>query len=192
MNIKNRTVALLLLLVVSICGCNNVNKTEIASQFLIPNSYMEFANRSKEIEAQSYINLGEEYCSDVKIVEEGIILLLNKEQKEKLITRNNKNLQSIKKELMDQNSKYKIDEDSNYKKVSLYFDEKVPTDLQTRLIGFYVCGYAVNSILLSGDTEWSVNIEIINCNTQKMVVSGTPPKETFSYGPKEWKESYNE
>ena len=48
-----------------------------------------------------------------------------------------------------------------------------------------------NYILKNNDPNWSYDIEIYNCHTNKLVVSSTVPEPGYSFDDKDWEESYN-
>ncbi len=187
---KSRIVAGLLLLIVLASGCaNSKPKTET---YVIPNSYWTYTSTTTEEAVETFHKLGDDYYTEVKIVDEGVQVELTEQQRDKLVQRNNDYIEKLVADYKAYNSEYWYVPDENYQKLAFYFDEKIPNLLHAATVYNLAAGYGLNYILLNNTTEWGVDISIYNCHTNKLVVSIDAPYETVSYGPAEWKASYDE
>lgn len=190
---KKRLFFIIFLICITLIGCNvnhqeNIEKIEV-KEYLLPNSFIEFSGGEKAEQVKSFIEKGEDYCTDVTEDPEGIILHLTPSQKEIIIKDNKEFVDSLITDFSSSNSEYKCLIDDTRNTLSLYYDENIDPGLQIKTILGIASMMAFNDILENRTTEWSVKIEIINCHTNKEVVSVTIPQEEVSFGAKEWEES---
>ncbi len=187
---KSRIIAALFLLIVLASGCTN-SKPETET-YIIPNSYWTYTSTTTEEALDTFYELGSDYYTDVKAVDEGVQVELTEQQRDNLIQRNNDYIDKLVSDYEAYSSDYRYVPDENYQKVAFYFDEKIPPMLHAATVYNVAAGYGLNYILLHNTTEWGVEISIYNCHTDQLVVSIDAPHETVSYGPAEWEASYNE
>ena len=50
--------------------------------------------------------------------------------------------------------------------------------------------YALNGIIESGNSDWSVEVTIENCHTGNAVAQGVLPDDSITFGQEEWEASY--
>ncbi len=187
---KIKMIAVLFSVLVLLSGCaKQAPKTET---YIIPTSYWTYTSTTPEEAVETFYDLGEEYYTDVKIVDEGVQAELTDAQRDRLIQRNNDYIKKLVTEYETYNSEYRYVPDENYQKVDFYFDEKIPNLLHAATVYNVAAGYGLNYILQNNTTDWHVDISIYNCHTDQLVVSINAPYETVSYGPAEWAASYNE
>lgn len=176
-----------------ISGCAqsqpNDSKTEI---YTIPNSYFEFTGSEIDEAVESCLELGDDFCTAAKVTPDGLQLELTDEQLNNLVQRNDNFIDELVNQFTSSNNMYKCVLDDSYKKLTLYFDENLSSAIQTKTILGIASVYGMNYMLLNNTTEWNVQIDIVNCHTNRPVVSVNIPNEEISYGAKEWEESYND
>lgn len=187
---KSRIIAVLCLIIVLASGCTN--KSPKTETYIIPNSYWEYAGTTAEDAVATFQKLGEEYYTDVKVVDEGVQVELTEQQRDNLIERNNKYNAQLIADFKAHDNNYRYEPDENYQKLELYFDEKIPPFLHVKTVYNLTAGYGMNYILKNNTTDWNVEICVYNCHTNKLVVSADAPYETVTCGPEEWKASYDE
>ena len=193
--IMKRKLAMILILALAciLTGCAKTSQNSLKTEmYILPNSYLVFNGMEPDEAAKSCMELGEEFCTDVKVVSEGIQLELTEEQLNNLIMKNNRFIDELAEKFTSSNSMYRYETDETYQKLTLYFDENISGMLQIKTIMGIASSYAMNYMLLNNTKEWQVEIEIYNCHTNKLVASVKIPGEEMTYGAKEWEESYKE
>lgn len=188
---KRRIIAALLLLCSLLCGCAGVEEesTEIC---IIPVSYWAFSGMTPEEGVESFESLEEGYYTSVEVVEEGVQLELTKQQRDKLIQRNNEFIEELAEKFLSCNEEYRYVPDESYHQLAFYFDEKIPMITHVFSVYGIACTYGMNDILLNHTQDWSVDVSIYNCHTDQLVVSVQIPNESVTYGDEEWAKSYEE
>ena len=157
---------------------------------LIPNAYFELSGSDPEEETRALNDLGPEYCTSAVLTDEGISAELTEAQREHLVERNNRFISKFLDAYTAADSNYTCETDPEYRKLSFWFDEKIPITVEMSAVFGTVSGYCLNRILLN-QTDWSVDITIYNCHTNKKVVSMTVPGYEGSFGAEEWEASYH-
>lgn len=187
---KDRIIAGLLLLIVLACGC--ADKTPKTETYIIPETFWGYTGTSPEEGAESFRELGNDYYTDVKVVDRNVEVELTEEQRENIIRRNDEYIAELAEDFEKYDSEYRYVGDENYQKLDFYFDEKIPDILHVKTV-FGISGtYGLNYVLKNHDTQWQVDLKIYNCHTNNVVVTVEIPNETATYGPEEWQASYGE
>lgn len=190
---RNLCLVLLLILCFAFSGCTQTQQSDLQTEtYLLPNSYFEFTGSDIEEAVESCLALGKEFCTDAKVTNEGMQLVLTKTQLENLVKRNDDFIAELEEGFMNANDLYRCELDESYKNLTLYFDENISSTMQVKTILGIASNYGMNYMLQNNTTDWNVKIEIYNCHTDKLVVSVNVPDEEISYGAKEWEESYND
>lgn len=156
---------------------------------LIPNSYFKFTGTDAQEDAQALNELGPEYCTSAVFTEEGVEVELTEVQQEHMIARNNRTISQYFETFTAADSSYTYEADPEYRKLTLFFDEKIPMLPEINAVFGTAAGYCLNQILLN-QADWGVEVTIYNCHTKKAVVSMNLPEDEGSFGPEEWKASY--
>lgn len=164
------------------------NKEEIFS-IIVPESYFSFTNTQIEKNIESLKGLGNEYITSVKKENNTMVIEVTESQKNKLIERNNKYIETLSNGFSNANEKYHYEFNSDFSDLTYYFDEHIAPITQGK-IGSITASYILNNILKTNNQDWQVHIRIINCHTNKLVAEGTLPKDTIKYGELEWNNSY--
>lgn len=164
------------------------NKQEIFS-IIVPESYFSFTNTQIEENIESLKGLGNEYITSVKKENNTMVIEVTESQKNKLIERNNKYIETLSNDFSNANEKYHYEFNSDFSQLTYYFDEHIAPITQSK-IGSITASYILNNILKTNNQDWQVHIRIINCHTNKLVAEGTLPKDTIKYGETEWNNSY--
>lgn len=173
-------------------GCSQKEQTASkAETYIIPNSFFAFTGSNVNESVESCLELGSDYCTDAKQISDGMQLELTDEQLNNMVKRNDEFINKLVNQFTSLNSMYKCVLDESYQRLTLYFDENISSITEAKTILGITSNYAMNYILLNNTTVWNVHVEIINCHTNKCVVSVNIPSEEVSYGPEEWEESYN-
>ncbi len=182
----------------ALMACSNEggdSKEQSAEQLIkieIPESYFKFTGETVESNASSLEGLGSEYVSSVNIVEESIQLTATEEQRDNLIERNEETAKNFLTEFSESSEVYSYKESVDYSSLEVYYDEKLAINTQLNAIFGVAAAYGLNQILQGNDEEWTVNIKIYNCHTQKLVVEMDIPQDEVSFGAEEWEKSYEE
>lgn len=164
------------------------NKEEIFS-IIVPESYFSFTNTQIEENIESLKGLGDEYITSVKKENNTMVMEVTESQKNKLIERNNKYIETLSTDFSNANEKYHYKFNTDFSELTYYFDENISPITQGK-ISAITASYILNNILKTNNQDWKVNLKIINCHTNKVVAEGTLPKDTIKYGELEWNNSY--
>lgn len=190
---KGRIIAGLLLLIILACGCaDKTPKTPKTETYIIPETFWGYTGTSPEEGVESIRKLGDDYYTDVKVVDRNVQVELTERQRENMIRRNDEYIAELAENFEKHNSEYRYVGDENYQKLDFYFDEKIPDILHVKTLFGISGAYGLNYVLKNHDTEWQVDLKIYNCHTNKIVATVDVPNETVTYGPAEWKASYDE
>lgn len=155
-----------------------------------PESLFTFSGMTKEEIKDSYLQLGNEYYTDVYIQEDdSFILIATEDQIQHQIDDNNTWVNELADEFEAANPKYSYEGSIDYTSLTFTFDEKIDTDLEMKTLLGITCMYAFNTVLL-GNPEWNVDVVVKNCHTDKVVTQASLPKESLEYGLREWEDSY--
>lgn len=133
--------------------------------------------------------MGNEYITSVKKENNTIVIAATEYQKNKLIERNNKYIETLSTDFSNANEKYNYEFNADFSELTYYFDENISPIMQGK-IGAITASYILNNILKTNNQDWQVNLKIINCHINKVVAEGTLPKDTIKYGELEWNNSY--
>lgn len=169
---------------------NLINNKEEIFTITIPESYFTFTNTQIDENIDSLKKLGNEYITNVKKENNTIILQMTESQKNNLIERNNKYIETLLNNFSNANEKYHYEFNSDFSELTYYFDENLSDTMQIKTVFGVAASYALNNILKTNNQNWSIHIKIINCHTNKTVAEGTIPEDTIKYGKQEWENSY--
>lgn len=170
-------------------SASNIGKEKLVT-IVIPESYFEYAGSDAAKAAESCIELGDEYCTSAEAKDNDLVLKVTDRQRENLIKRNNEFIDELLTSFKRFNSEYEFTGSEDYSEVTFYYDEDITTILQIESVFGVTVGYGLNSILQNNSETWSVHLKIVNCHTGKTVVEGDIPQDIMTYGPDEWKNSY--
>lgn len=179
----------LLIPVMILCyvGCaSEPEEQEKVTEIIIPQSYLTFVDAGAEDTAQSY----REYCMDSEVKNADVVLRVTESQKEDIFQMNQDYIDKTLKKFTDENPEYSYQLSEDYSSIVYTYDENIDEFLQTQLLMGVTSMYALNGIIDNNTADWSVEITIKNCHTNKIVAQGKLPKDTLSFGEDEWKESY--
>lgn len=157
-----------------------------------PESFFLFTGSDPQESAEGCIELGSEYCTDVRVVEGCMMLEVTQKQRDNLLEQGNDFMETLMAPFYNADPSYSFQGSEDYTEISFYYDEKLPSAVQLQAITGSVSGYAYNYILLNNTGDWSVHLKIYNCHTKNLVVDVELPKDKLSLGDKDWEKSYVE
>ena len=103
---------------------------------------------------------------------------------------NQKIIDAAMKKFTKSNKLYKYKITNDYSSIKLYFDENIPEDVYYQLLSASINFTSLNSILLNGE-DWHIKWQVINCHTNKTVVTwNLPNDEENHFTTEDWKQSY--
>lgn len=180
-------------------GCANTNndadkteKVEKAERYVIPGSFITFSNSTIDSFVDVYTELGPDYCDSVTAEGQDAIVMMTPTQRKNMIDRNNEYMDSMTKTYRETEEGYYYEEDSDYKELKFYFDEKIDFFTMSKAIDVSTMTYAFNQILLDKTTDWEVDCSIYNIHTGKKIVEFSIPEEGFSINAEDWEKSYED
>lgn len=198
--LRKKGIALLVIAIIFIIGsifftrqsydANLITNNKSTIKITIPESYFNFVGSEIDEEIESLKELGNEYFTSVKKVNNAMIIEITENQREKLIERNNEFIETLLKDFSNANKKYRYEVNSDFSELTYYFDENISSTLEFKTILGVTSSYIFNNILRTNNQDWQIHIKIINCHTNKIVAEGTLPKDTIQYGELEWSNSY--
>lgn len=185
---KKKLIALALILGLLLCGCYHPPEpTEI---YLIPNSFLAFNTMDHDEALEFFQDFGPDYCTDVQSVDDGIQLTLTEKQLAHWIEHNNEEIEKFFSDLAEINSEFHFERDENFQHVAFYLDENIPMITHAMRVYGVAAYYGLNYLLLNHAEDWSVEVSLYNCHTNKLVARVNIPYESVSYGDEEWAKSY--
>ena len=196
---KLRIISFILLICIIFNACSSAAlkddaqaeaKQEPAQVYIIPESYFRFCNTDRDKAIQTYKELGEDYCTDAKAVDGDMYVYLTETQRYNLIERNDEYIDQLLDEFKKESEDYSYKCDDSYRKLTFFYDEKIEMTKEVNGVFGAAAGYGLNQILKYNDPNWSVEIEIINCHTNKQVVKINIPNDSVKIGDYEWQQSY--
>lgn len=173
-------------------GDMTVEETWDSSQLIqvrFPESLFTFTGMTVEEIMDSYEVLGKDYYTEIYAEGNTLVLEGTKEQIQRQIDENNAWVEELTDEFLAQDPQYAFEGDPEYTSAVFFFDEYIDTDVQSRTLLGITSMYATNYIL-SGNSDWTVNVTVKNCHTGLTVAQALIPEETLEYGPEEWEDSY--
>ena len=119
-----------------------------------------------------------------------MIIEVTPEQKETLIQMHEDNIREVMDDMVEADPSYSCELDEDYSRVVYRYDENIDGILQAKVLLSLTTSYALKGILETGNPDWHIHAEIVNCHTGATVVEGTLPDEAINFGPDEWEKSY--
>lgn len=168
---------------------NNINEEtepQETIEITLPGSLFEFANTDLQDNKEAF----EEYCTDVREVGDSLVLEVTEEQREALIEMNQKNIDDILDQVEEENSQYSYELRDDCSGVVYRYDESIESVVQAKMLMGVTSMYALNGIIESGNSDWSVEVTIENCHTGNAVAQGVLPGDSITLGEQAWEASY--
>ncbi|RDU23791.1 hypothetical protein [Anaerosacchariphilus polymeriproducens] len=177
--IKVGVICILLMLICS--GCNMKTK-----KYLIPSTAL-FAQTNGQDGLVSKIkemNKDQKFCTDIRKTDDGgVLLVLTEEQKKNMQSQYLKNMKKFADGIKGLGDTIEINKD--YTEITYYATFKTFSTLDIGAVMFYLAGYQCLQIPEKG--EWSLNVTIINSETNKIVKQIEFPKENLDIVGEDWK-----
>ena len=195
---KNKKIFSLLFIcamMLSLFGCGNTKTVEETRKVVIPYNLSSISGVGEDDDLNDMINtLNEEkkYCNKAYLNKNKDIVMISTNKQIKKYVSDNKNIiDRGLKELKKSNSEYSYEMSKDYSSVKLYFDEKISMNLFYEISTATITYTSLNYILLNGSKDWHITWEVINCHTQKTVVSWDIPGSVgSSFSMEDWNKSY--
>lgn len=168
---------------------NNINEEtepQETIEITLPGSLFEFANTDLQDNKEAF----EEYCTDVREAGDSLVLEVTEEQREALIEMNQKNIDDILDQVEEENSQYSYELRDDFSGVVYRYDESIESVVQAKMLMGVTSMYALNGIIESGNSDWSVEVTIENCHTGNAVAQGVLPGDSITLGEQAWEASY--
>ena len=86
---------------------------------------------------------------------------------------------------------YYVEADTDHSRFIYHIDENIDGILQAKMLLTITTSDVLTGIMETGDPNWSVSAKIVNCHTGLTVGEGTFPDGSITFGPDEWKASYD-
>ena len=152
----------------------------------IPASLLKFSSS----DLQDNIEAFSDYCTSVRQDGNDMIIEVTPEQKETLIQMYEDNIREVADDMVEADPSYSCELDEDYSRVVYRYDENIDGVLQAKVLLSLTTSYALKGIMETGNPDWHIHAEIVNCHTGATVVEGTLPDEEINFGPDEWDKSY--
>ena len=152
----------------------------------IPASLLKFSSS----DLQDNIEAFSDYCTSVRQSGDDMIIEVTPEQKETLIQMHEDNIREVMDDMVEADPSYSCELDEDYSRVVYRYDENIDGVLQAKVLLSLTTSYALKGIMETGNPDWHIHAEIVNCHTGATVVEGTLPDEEINFGPDEWDKSY--
>ena len=171
-------------------GGNNEDRKDAADEkteeITIPASLIKFSSS----DLQDNIEAFSDYCTSVRQSGDDMIIEVTPEQKETLIQMHEDNIREVMDDMVEADPSYSCELDEDYSRVVYRYDENIDGILQAKVLLSLTTSYALKGIMETGNPDWHIHAEIVNCHTGATVVEGTLPDEEINFGPDEWDKSY--
>ena len=159
---------------------------EKTEEITIPASLIKFSSS----DLQDNIEAFSDYCTSVRQDGNDMIIEVTPEQKETLIQMYEDNIREVADDMVEADPSYSCELDEDYSRVVYRYDENIDGVLQAKVLLSLTTSYALKGIMETGNPDWHIHAEIVNCHTGATVVEGTLPDEAINFGPDEWEKSY--
>ena len=103
---------------------------------------------------------------------------------------NQKNIDDILDQVEEENSQYSYELRDDFSGVVYRYDESIESVVQAKMLMGVTSMYALNGIIESGNSDWSVEVTIENCHTGNAVAQGVLPGDSITLGEQAWEASY--
>ncbi len=186
---------MMLYTIAALCSCSknqqSEDETEQVKTYYIPPSYYKIARVEPKIDVDAIKSKGKDYYTDVYVKDGGMEIKLTEGQREKTLILFAQNFEKNKDKILKKNSTFKIEQSADYMSLTFITDEHIVEFEFTPYVMLLITGNIYQQILHTGSSDWSTHVKFVNGHTGKTVIEGDLPKDPFSFGEKEWKESYN-
>lgn len=187
--------AILLMAVMMLTACaprgqhvpsDNDTEEDKVTEITIPASYLDFTGNDAEETAEDY----KAYCTDAAVQDGNVVLEVNEQQKQEILEMNQDFIDDALEDFQEENSQYSYELKDDFSGVVYRYDESIESGVQAKMLMGVTSMYALNGIIESGNSEWSVEVTIENCHTGNVVAQGVLPDDSISFGQEEWETSY--
>ena len=204
---RNKVAILLVIAVFSTTGCgkeqiqnieniNNDGKTEKTIQnneeeiikVDFSQKFLNISGKSAEETVEEIKNGGN--CLDIYENEDGTVTVeINKEQQEYWMDSRGTMMEELQEQLQEYDQNYRLEHNDSFTEVNAYYNLELPAD-KVIVYVMYAVFLCASYQLFSGiaSDEWRVAINIYNCDTGKLVKSGSSD-EDFGYEDSDWEAS---
>ena len=93
-------------------------------------------------------------------------------------------------DMVEADPSYSCELDEDYSRAVYSYDENIDGVLQAKVLLSLTTSYALKGIMETGNPDWHIHAEIVNCHTGITAAEGTLPDEEVNFGPDEWEKSY--
>ena len=204
---RNKVAILLVIAVFSTTGCgkeqiqnieniNNDGKTEKTIQnneeeiikVDFSQKFLNISGKSAEETVEEIKNGGN--CLDIYENEDGTVTVeINKKQQEYWMDSRGTMMEELQEQLQEYDQNYRLEHNDSFTEVNAYYNLELPAD-KVIVYVMYAVFLCASYQLFSGiaSDEWRVAINIYNCDTGKLVKSGSSD-EDFGYEDSDWEAS---
>lgn len=190
---KIATILLMAVMMLTACApkgqhvpSDNDTEEDKVSEITIPASYLEFTGNDAEETAEDY----KACCTDATVQDGNVVLEVNEQQKQEILEMNQDFIDDALEDFQEENSQYSYELKDDFSGVVYRYDESIESGVQAKMLMGVTSMYALNGIIESGNSEWSVKVTIENCHTGNVVAQGVLPDDSISFGQEEWETSY--
>lgn len=190
---KIATILLMAVMMLTACApkgqhvpSDNDTEEDKVSEITIPASYLEFTGNDAEETAEDY----KAYCTDAAVQDGNVVLEVNEQQMQEILEMNQDFIDDALEDFQEENSQYSYELKDDFSGVVYRYDESIESGVQAKMLMGVTSMYALNGIIESGNSEWSVKVSIENCHTGNVVAQGVLPDDSISFGQEEWETSY--
>lgn len=164
------------------------NQPKNLEEVTIPASIFEFANSDIEDNFEEF----SEYCYSVERDGNDLILGVTPSQKEELIEMYSDSIDDVLEKMTEEEQGYFVETDKDHSRFVYHYDEKIDGVLQAKMLLMITTSDVLIGILETKDPNWNVQAKIVNCHTGLTIGETTFPEGSMTFGPDEWKASYDD
>lgn len=165
---------------------DNDTEEDKVIEITIPASYLDFTGNDAEETAEDY----KAYCTDAAVQDGNVVLEVNEQQMQEILEMNQDFIDDALEDFQEENSQYSYELKDDFSGVVYRYDESIESGVQAKMLMGVTSMYALNGIIESGNSDWSVEVTIENCHTGNAVAQGVLPDDSITFGQEEWEASY--
>lgn len=165
---------------------DNDTEEDKVTEITIPASYLDFTGNDAEETAEDY----KAYCTDAAVQDGNVVLEVNEQQMQEILEMNQDFIDDALEDFQEENSQYSYELKDDFSGVVYRYDESIESGVQAKMLMGVTSMYALNGIIESGNSDWSVEVTIENCHTGNAVAQGVLPDDSITFGQEEWEASY--
>ena len=165
---------------------DNDTEEHKVTEITIPASYLNFTGNDAEETAEDY----KAYCADAAVQDGNVVLEVDEQQKQEILEMNQDFINDALEDFQEENSQYSYELRDDFSSVVYRYDESIESVVQAKMLMGVTSMYALNGIIESGNSDWSVEVTIENCHTGNVVAKGVLPGDSITFGQEEWEASY--